>query len=190
MARRATLLVTITATASVLAACSANGLSTGATNGGGTSQLFAGSSSVTGYVASNAFSPPGHAISGTGDPNTVRITATGSPETPAARLEQLALARAGDYGMELRKKAFVATPAAVTVRCGKKMSVQRDGIPMKVAHYRVLTIDATYLDPATNPAAKLAEETATAMKAALAAETVDDATRASNAAEVKAACKG
>lgn len=133
--------------------------------------------------------PQGHAVSGTGDPDTVRITATGSPETPAARLEQIALARAGEYGAELRKKTFVAAPSSVTVKCGASTIDRRSNIPTLITNYRVLTMDVTYPNPATDPTARPTGPMAETMKAALASETIDAATQAAAAAEVKAACK-
>lgn len=145
-------------------------------------------SGVTGYVASNAFSPPGYSLAALPD-GRFRVTATGNASTPASRVEKIALARAADYGQEQHKKFFSATAPQSTVRCGKRdAAIKGEKVKLPATGYTVSEIDVTYSDAANDPSFKAVRETAEALKAELLAEQVPADLQGQTFADIKARC--
>lgn len=144
--------------------------------------------SVTNYQAANLFAPAGYSISANSDGST-HVTAAGSPGTPSTRLEKIALAAAADYGASQHQKTFTATPAQTTFKCGKtKMSDKGNQVAIKPTDLRVVAIDVTYGRDGIAPAARKTRETADAMKAQLASETVPPDVQAAATQEVSQQC--
>lgn len=144
---------------------------------------------VTGYTAANALAPTGHSISALPD-GRIRITATGSQFTPASRLEKIAMARAAEYGVENRKKFYLATAAGpAAVQCRKTEFIER-GVKKKLQSkgFRVFEIDVTYADRPAGPDFKSARETAEALKAELLADEIAETEKDAASAEVVAQC--
>lgn len=148
----------------------------------------AGLSPVSGYQASNAFSPVGHSIAATGT-DSIRVTAVATSSTPPERVEKIALARAAEYGAELHKKSFTASPAQHSVRCGKTSYLEKGTkVPMRPADYRVVDIDVVYADTPPAPAARSPRDAVDALKAELASEAVPFETQQALAAEITRQC--
>ena len=146
------------------------------------------SGGVTGYVASNAFSPSGYSMAALPD-GRFRITATGNASTPASRVEKIALARAAGYGQEQHKKFFGATPPQTTVRCGKRdAAIKGEKVKLPATGYTVSEIDVTYSDAANDPSFKAVRETAETLKAELLAEQVPADLQGQTFADIKARC--
>lgn len=144
--------------------------------------------SVTNYQAANLFAPAGYSFSANSDGST-HVTAAGSPGTPSARLEKIALAAAADYGAAQHQKTFTATPAQTTFKCGKtKMSDKGNQVAIKPTDLRVVSIDVTYGRDGIAPAARNSRETADALKAELASETVPPDVQAAATQEVSQQC--
>src|SRR6185437_5570062 len=126
------------------------------------------SSTVANYQPANLFSPTGYSISNNAD-GSLHVTAAGPPGTPTDRLEKIALARAAEYGNEQHIKTFKATPAEVSITCGKtKVSIRGQQTDIKPTDYRVVAIDVTYGTDALDPQVRKSEETADTLKAELA----------------------
>ena len=143
---------------------------------------------VSKYEAASAFSPQGHSVAGL--PNGVyRITAVGSTTTPPERVEKIALARAAEYGVELKKKAFAQQRVAQSVRCGETSILQKgEKVPVRPADYRVVALDVTYGDQVNEPALRATKATAETLKAELAAESVPADQQKALASEIAQAC--
>lgn len=143
---------------------------------------------VTGYQAANAFAPLGHhveSLPGGG----VRVTATGTAATPAARLEKIALARAAEYGAEQGQGSFTATPANVSIICGKSSYSERGKtVNIKPTDLRVVSVDVTY-GKAGVPDARETRGTADMIKAELAGEVVPPEMQSTLMAEVSSQCR-
>ena len=135
------------------------------------------------------FSPTGYSISNGAD-GSLHVTAAGPPVTPADRLEKIALARAAEYGNERHIKTFKATPAVVSITCGKtKVSIKGQQTDLKPTDYRVVAIDVTYGTDASDPQVRSSRETADALKAQLASETVPPDVQSAAAQEVARAVR-
>jgi len=144
--------------------------------------------SVTNYQAANLFAPAGYSVSANSDGST-HVTAAGSPGTPSARLEKIALAAAADYGAAQHQKTFTATPAQTTFKCGKtKMSDKGNQVAIKPIDLRIVSIDVTYGRDGIAPAARNSRETADALKAELASESVPPDAQAAATQEVSQQC--
>ena len=144
--------------------------------------------SVTNYQAANLFAPAGYSISANSDGST-HVTAAGSPGTPSARLEKIALAAAADYGAAQHQKTFTATPAQTTFKCGKtKISDKGNQVAIKPTDLRIVSIDVTYGRDGIAPAARNTHDTADALKAEIASETVPPDVQAAATQEVSQQC--
>lgn len=144
--------------------------------------------SVTNYQASNLFVPAGYSISNNAD-GSVHVTAAGSPGTPADRLEKIALAAAADYGADQHQKTFTSTPAQTSFKCGKtKMSDKGTQVAIQPTDLRIVSIDVTYGRDGIAPAARNTRETADALKAQIATETVPPDVQAAATQEVSQQC--
>ena len=144
--------------------------------------------SVTNYQAANMFAPAGYTISNNPD-GSMHVTAAGSPGTPSDRLEKIALAAAADYGIAQRHKTFTATPPQTTFKCGKTKATEKGNqISIKPLDLRVVEIDVTYGRDGLAPAARSTRETADALKAQIASETVAPDVQAAATQEVSQQC--
>jgi hypothetical protein len=162
--------------AALLGACAANLSQLGST------------SAVAGYQPASLFSPTGYSVSNNAD-GSLHVTAAGPPGTPADRLEKIALARAAEYGNEQHIKTFKATPAEVSITCGKtKVSIRGQQTDLKPTDYRIAAIDVTYGTDALDPQVRNSQETANALKAQLASETVPPDVQSAAAQEVAQRC--
>lgn len=174
--RRGSMIVLASAAGSGLAACGAT-----------MSELMT-SSTVANYQPASLFSPSGYSLSNNAD-GSLRVMASGPPATPADRLEKIALARAAEYGAEQHLKSFKATPAHVTVTCGKsEYFVKGERNKVKPLDYRVVSIDVTYGTDILDPAARSTNETAETLKAQLASETIPPDVQAQAAQDVARQC--
>ncbi|HET6387872.1 hypothetical protein [Hyphomicrobium sp.] len=144
--------------------------------------------SVTNYQAANLFAPAGYSISNNPD-GSIHVTAAGSPGTPSDRLEKIALAAAADYGLAQHQKTFTATPPQTTFKCGKTKTTDKGNqISIKPVDLRVVAIDVTYGRDGIAPAARNTRETADALKAQIASETVPPDVQAAATQEVSQQC--
>lgn len=174
--RRGSRIVLVSAAVSGLAAC------------GATMSEFTTSSTVANYQPASLFSPTGYSLANNAD-GSLRVTASGPPATPTERLEKIALARAAEYGAEQHLKSFKATPAQVSVKCGKsEYFVKGERNKVKPLDYRVVSIDVTYGPDALDPAARSTNETAETLKAQLASETIPPDVQAQAAQDVARQC--
>jgi hypothetical protein len=165
------------AMAAMLGACGAN------------MNELAKSSTVANYQPASIFSPTGYSISNGAD-GSLHVTAAGPPGTPADRLEKIALARAAEYGNERHMKTFKATPAVVSITCGKtKVSIKGQQSDLKPMDYRVVAIDVTYANDAPDAQARSSRETADALKAELASEIVPADVQSAASQEVAQQCR-
>lgn len=174
--RRALSVASVLSSAIALSACGANmnELST--------------SSTIAGYQPASLFSPTGYSISN-GANGGIHVTAAGPPGTPVDRLEKIALARAAEYGDEQHLKTFTATPAQVSLKCGKtKVYIKGERNDIKPADYRVVEIDVTYGTDALDPQVRKTHETAETLKTQLASESVPPDVQAAAAQEVAQQC--
>ena len=147
------------------------------------------SSTVANYQPANLFSPTGYSISNGAD-GSLHVTAAGPPGTPADRLEKIALARAAEYGNERHLKTFKATPAVVSITCGKtKVSIKGQQTDLRPMDYRVVAIDVRYGDDAPDVQVRSSRETADSLKAQLASETVPADVQSAAAQEVAQQCR-
>lgn len=157
---------------------------------GGGSALTTGAvvPSVTSYKQGNAIQPQGYSMSQVDD-RTVRVTATGSPSTPNERLVKIAMARAAEYGVERNEKSFRAAEPAISTSCGKDYVIERGARrAVQPSDYRIVSVDVTYGGRSTDPADRPTRETASTLKAELAAETVPETVQAANTAELAQFC--
>lgn len=144
--------------------------------------------SVTNYQAANLFAPAGYSISANSD-GSIHVSAAGSPGTPSDRLEKIALAAAADYGAQQHQKTFTSTLAQTSFKCGKtKMSEKGQQVTIKPTDLRIVAIDVTYGRDGLAPAARNTRETADALKAQLATETVAPDVQAAATQEVSQQC--
>ena len=146
------------------------------------------SSSVTGYKDSSLFDPAGHKIAVLPD-GRFRVTAAGSAETPKARVEKIAMARAAEYGAELHRSGFQTTQPVHSIRCDKR-SYSEKGVRVEKPKvgYNVVEIDVTYSNSSSDPAFKPCKTTAKTLKAELQSEAVPPEVLSQTAAEVAAQC--
>lgn len=143
---------------------------------------------VAGYQPASLFSPAGYSISNNAD-GSLHVTAAGPPGTPADRLEKIALARAAEYGNEQHIKTFKATPAQVSITCGKtKVSIKGQQTDIKPTDYRIVAIDVAYGTDALDPQVRKSRETADVLRAQLASETVTPNVQLASAQEVAQRC--
>jgi len=144
--------------------------------------------SVTNYQPANFFAPAGYSISNNSD-GSIHVTAAGSPGTPSDRLEKIALAAAADYGAQQHQKTFTSTPAQTSFKCGKTKATDKgQQVTVKPIDLRVVAIDVTYGRDGIAPAARNTHETADALKAQLATETVPPDVQAAATQEVSQQC--
>lgn len=156
--------------------------------GCGASVMDMTTASVTNYQEANLFAPAGYSFSQNGD-GSLRVTAAGSPNTPAERLNKIALAAAADYGRVQHLKTFTATPPETFIKCGKtKTATKERVVHIKPIDLRVVTIDITYGRDGLAPAARNTRETAEQLKAELASETVPPDVQAAATQEVAQQC--
>jgi len=120
----------------------------------------------------------------------VRVTATGSPSTPNERLVKIAMARAAEYGVERNEKSFRAAELAISTSCGKDYVIERGARrAVQPSDYRIVSVDVTYGGRSADPADRPTRETASTLKAELAAETVPETVQAANTAETAQFCR-
>jgi hypothetical protein len=168
----------------------ASGLAIAASLGGCAANLseLGSAPAVAGYQPASLFAPTGYSMSNNAD-GSLHVTAAGPPVTPADRLEKIALARAAEYGYEQHIKTFKATPAAVSITCGKtKVSIKGQQTDIKPTDYRVVAIDVMYGTDALDPQVRKSAETADALKAQIASETVPADVQSASAQEVARQC--
>ena len=168
----------------------ASGLAIAASLGGCAANLseLGSTPAVAGYQPASLFAPTGYSMSNNAD-GSLHVTAAGPPVTPADRLEKIALARAAEYGHEKHIKTFKATPAEVSITCGKtKVAIKGQQTDIKPTDYRVVAIDVTYGTDALDPQVRKSGETADTLKAQLASETVPPEVQSASAQEVARQC--
>lgn len=145
---------------------------------------------VTGYHAANFLLPQGYSVAAL-DGGRVRITAIGSSETPPARVERIALARAAEYGVEQGKKFFQATAPVHSVKCGKRdQIVNGQKAATRPTHYAVAEIEVTYANEPGDGKAQPTNDTAAALKAEIQNEVVSAEAQNQAATDVLAKCGG
>jgi hypothetical protein len=145
-------------------------------------------SSIASYQPASLFSPSGYSVSENAD-GSLHVTAAGPPGTPADRLEKIALARAAEYGNERHAKTFKATPPQTSFKCGKtKISTKSGRENMRPLDYRVVAIDVTYGADPQDPAVRQTHDTADALKAEIASQSVPADVQAAAAQEVVQHC--
>ena len=132
------------------------------------------------------FSPAGYSISNGAD-GSLHVTAAGSPGTPADRLEKIALARP-----PIRQRAasedVQGDARRGVVQMRQDESSTKVSKPTQADGLRVVAIDVTYGDDA--PAAvRNTRETADALKAQLATETVPADVQSAATQEVAQQCR-
>ena len=140
---------------------------------------------VTGYGPANAIIQTGYSEKELGA-DSFRVRARGSAVTPPERLEQIALARAAEIGVEQKRKFFKASAASHSVVCedGKTLP-HGQTLPVKAP---VAEIDVVYAKVQPDPSYLPAAETFAKLTQELAQQTVDAGTKSASAAAVAAKC--
>lgn len=141
---------------------------------------------TTGYTESNAFVPIGYRSRAI-DATHQAITVTGTPETPRARLEKIATARAAEIGKELKLAAFKVDGADPGASCGKKIDSYKTPGSGPVDYAR-LTLTVSYAERAPDATWLPSAETFDRLTAELAADSVGKDEAAAAAREVAFAC--
>jgi hypothetical protein len=145
-------------------------------------------SSVASYKPANLFSPNGYSVSQNAD-GSLHVMAAGPPGTPTDRLEKIALARAAEYGDEQHAKTFKATAPQTSITCGKTHTqIKQERVEIHPLDYRIVAVDVTYGADPSESGAKPTKQTAQALKAELASETVPPDAQAAAAQEVAQHC--
>jgi hypothetical protein len=174
-------------------ACLSAGMATAAALVGGCGATMgdlttASTGGIAGYQEASMFSPTGYSLSN-GPNGAIHVTAAGPPGTPPERLEKIALARAAEYGHEQHLKSFTASPSQTSFKCGKtKYYVKGERTDVHPSDYRVVELDVTYGTDAMAPQARSTRDTAEALKAELASETVAPDIQSAAAQEVAQQC--
>ena len=150
---------------------------------------MASSNDITGYEAANYFSPVGYSVAQTSDGH-FRITTVATVATPKDRVEKIASARAAEYGAESQKKFFLATPARLSIRCGKTEKIEKgQKIAVTPHDYAVAEVDVVYADTAVDPSYLATKGSADALKAELQSQVVASDASSNFATEASAQCK-
>jgi len=161
--------------ATVMAACSAGGLPS-----------VAGLSGPASYQQSNAFNRIGYSWKEIDSTHYV-VRADGEGKTALPRLEQMALARAGELGSELKYGWLKVEGSETGTSCGKKVDGYK-GSGIAQLNLRSVKLQVAYAKTQVDPSWQRSDATFATAKAAFDAAASSPEAAAADEAELKAAC--
>jgi len=143
---------------------------------------------VATYTASNMISPGGHSERVIGDYH-YAVRATGTTNTPRARVEKIAMARAAEIGVEQKQKFFKVQSVNHSVSCrDKRVTGRGDKIPSE--RRPLVDIDVVYAQQPLDPSYRSSSDTFKALSTELEAEVVPADAQQQAEAEVAQQCSG
>lgn len=141
---------------------------------------------VTGYTAASLLSPVGYTAKDV-DATHIVVTARGTPETPRARLEKIATARAAELGRDNKLAAFKVDAVEPGIDCGKKVDGYK-GTGSTGSNLSRVVVRASYAPTAADASWLPTRETFERLTAELGSDVIAAEDSAASARDVAAAC--
>jgi hypothetical protein len=143
---------------------------------------------VASYGPSTIVSPEGYEQTKIDDTH-FEVRAKGTDQTPRARVEKIARARAAQIGVETKQKYFKVAGVQHTVDCKKRRPAYKSEATVPWSRPQV-KLDVVYSETRADPEFTDAEAAFAQLQAELNAETITPEARAAAEQEVRASCGG